>query len=318
MGEFDVTLTTRGGAPVILPAGLALEPTRWGGSMTGGWGKAEIEAHGPEGALAALRGWRRYKVQIRGAGGVLWEGNVNEIALRLGSVTVTLSTERMFNAVNVIYSFTGDDGGSDTAETGWLVDSLSADTFGRKDALHSAGGEVTKEQAEALRQTVLSACAKASRPDISVSSDGQEYAAILYCDGLFADLDWRYYEDAAGYEAHEETGGGRVLLGWAYTANTIGFVGALNNRILDFAGKLAALDEGDQVKISGSASNNGVKVIKNPTDGDIQSYTANTISFDPTDDIKDSAQGLGFIRSDRKSTRLNSSHEFVSRMPSSA
>ena len=96
--------------------------------------------------------------------------------------------------------------------TGWLVDSLSADTFGRK-ARCTAGGEITKEQAEALRQTVLKSCAKASRPEISVGGDGQEYAATLYCDGPFADLDWRYYDDAAGYEAHEETGGGRVLVG---------------------------------------------------------------------------------------------------------
>ena len=297
MGNFDVSLATRGGVPVIPPAGLILEPMHWTGSMAGGWGKAEIEARGPELALASLRGWLRYKVQVRGAGGLLWEGYINEISLRLGSATVTLSTERLYNAVNVIYSFTGDDGGGDTALTGWLVDSLSADTFGRKDALHSAGGEITKEQAEALRQTVLKSCAKASRPEISVGGDGQEYAATLYCDGPFADLDWRYYEDAAGYEAHEETGGGRVLLGWAYTANTIGFVGAPNNRVLDFGGKLAALDEGDQVKVSGSASNNGVKVVKNPPDGETQSYTAGTISFDPTDDIKDSALGMGFIRS---------------------
>lgn len=296
MGDFDVSFVTRGNSPVVIPAGLTLVPQRWGANDQGGYDRAEIEVSGPELALMKLRGWLRYKVQIRGVGGLLWEGSINEISLRLGGVTVTASTERMFNAVNVIYSFTGDDGGGDTATTGWLVDELSAGTFGRKDALHSAGGEITKAQAEALRQTVLNACAKAGAPDIGVG-DGEEYGATLYCTGAFADLDWRYYEDTGGYEAHEETGGGRVLLGWAYTANTIGFVGAPNNRILDFGGNLGALDEGDQVKVSGSGSNNGVKVVANPTDGDIQSYTANTINFDPTDDIKDTAQGLGFIRS---------------------
>ena len=35
---------------------------------------------------------------------MLWEGNISEISLRLGSVTVALSTERLFNAVNVIFT----------------------------------------------------------------------------------------------------------------------------------------------------------------------------------------------------------------------
>lgn len=97
--------------------------------------------------------------------------------------------------------------------------------------------------------------------------------------------------DVTGYEAHEETGGGRVLLGWGYSASTIGFVGAPVNRILDFGGKLTALDEGDQVKVAGSSGNNGAKVIKNPVGGETQSYTANTISFDPSDDIADFGAG---------------------------
>lgn len=306
MGDFSVVLQTRSGDIVTLPAGMTLTPVRWSGSLLGGWDTAEIEVSGPEQAIMRVRGWLRYKAQIHGAGGLLWEGYINEIGLRLGAVTATVSTERMFNAINVIYSFTGDDGGGDTATTGWLVDNNSASVFGRKDALHSAGGEITATQAEALRLTVLNAAARATAPEISVGGGGMggsaggepgtEYAATLHCGGPFADLDWRYYEDATGTEMHEETGGARVLLGWAYTASTIGFVGSPINRILDYAGKLTPLDEGDQLKISGSGSNNGVKVIAGPASGDIQSYTANTISFEPADDIMDSAQGLGFIR----------------------
>jgi len=297
MADFTAALRTRAGVPVVLPPGLHLDVLRFATGTQGGYDSAEIEASGPEPALHRLRGWLRYGVEIHGPGGLSWAGRVEEISLRLGNVTVSISSENLFNAVNVIYSFTGDDGGSDTATTGWLVDDNSAGEFGRKDALHSAGGEVTKAAAEAMRLTVLKACAKASGPNVSVDGSGGEYAATLYCRGLFASLDDRYYEDAAGYEAHEETGGGRVLLGWGYTASTIGFVSAPNNRILDFAGKLAALDEGDQVKVSGSTGNNGAKVIKNPVEGDASSYAANTISFDPSDDIKDLALGLGFIRS---------------------
>ena len=295
--DFTVAVYTRADKPVILPAGLALRPTRWGEDVVGGYDTATIEAQGPEAALNALGGWLRYGVEIRGAGGLLWEGRIGEISLRLGNATVTLSTERMFNAVNVIYSYTADDGGGETGVTGWLVDDAAAAEYGRKEALHSAGGEMTEDQALALRRTVLNACLGAGRlPDVMLDGAGDEYGATLHCVGAFQDLDWRYYEDAGGYESHEETGGGRVLLGWGYTANTIGFVSAPNNRILDWGGKLGALDEGDQVKVSGSAGNNGAKVVAAPVDGDPQTYTAGTISFDPTDDIKDSAQGLGFVR----------------------
>ena len=298
VGDFAVAVYTRADKPVALPAGLALRPTRWGEDVVGGYDTATIEAQGPESALSALANWLRYGVEIRGAGGLLWAGRIGEISLRLGNATVTLSTERMFNAINVIYSYTADDGGGETGETGWLVDDANANEYGRKDALHSAGGEITKDQALAMRLTVLNACLQTGAiPDVALDGGGEEYAATLQCSGAFSDLDWRYYEDAAGYESHEETGGGRVLLGWGLTANTIGFVGAPNNRILDFGGKLTALDEGDQVKVGGSTGNNGAKVIKAPVDGDPQSYTANTIDFDPSDDIRDSAQGLGFIRS---------------------
>jgi hypothetical protein len=294
--DFSVAVRTRAGVPVNLPGGLQLDVLRFGANVDGGYESAEIEARGPELVLHKLRGWLRYGVEIHGPGGLAWAGRVEEISLRLGNVSVSVSSENLFNAINVIYSYTGDDGGSETGLTGWLVDNHSANEYGRKDALHSAGGEITKEAAEIMRQTVLNACAKASGISVSVDGASGEYAATLYCKGLFASLDDRYYEDAAGYEAHEETGGGRVLLGWAYTANSIGFVSAPNNRILDFAGKLIALDEGDQVKVSGSTGNNGAKVVANPVEGETQTYTASTISFDPSDDIKDSAGGLGFVR----------------------
>ena len=296
MPAFSVSVRNRDGSAVMLPAGLLLTPTSWSGTTQGGWESAEIEATGPESSLHALRSWLRYSIEIHGDGGLLWAGRVEDISLRLGNVSVAVSSERLFNAVNVIYSYTGDDGGGETGLTGWLTDDNSVGEFGRKDVMHSVGGEMTQEQAEALRLTVLDACAKAGAPDVSVDGAGGESGATLSCRGLFSSFDDRYYEDTAGYEAHEETGGGRVLLGWAYTASTIGFVPYPTNRIYSMAGKLDALDEGDQVKIAGSTGNDGIKVLSEPAAGDTNTYTASTISFDPTDDILDSAQGLGFVR----------------------
>lgn len=292
---FAVSVTNWAKSAVVLPAGLILKPVSWSGTTQGGFSTAEIEATGPESALHALRGWLRFGIEIHGDGGLLWAGRIEEISLRLGSVAVSVSSERLFNAVNVLYSYTGDDGGGETKTTGWLTDSNSIGQFGRKDAMHSAGGEMTQEQAEALRKTVLDACVQAGAPNVSVDGGGGEAGATLSCSGLFSSFDDRYYEDATGYEAHEETGG-RVLLGWAYTANTLGFVPYPINRIYSMAGKLDALDEGDQVKVAGSTGNNGIKVVSAPVAGETGAYTASTISFDPTDDILDSAQGLGFVR----------------------
>lgn len=132
MADFSAAFRTRADTPVVLPAGLQLDVLRFGASVQGGYDSAEVEATGPELALHKLRGWLRYRVEIHGPGGACWAGRVEEISLRLGNVTASISGENLFNAINVIYSYTGDDGGSDTATTGWLVDDESANEFGRR------------------------------------------------------------------------------------------------------------------------------------------------------------------------------------------
>lgn len=299
MSELTVNLYTRGENPVILPVGLALTVNRLAATAQGGYDACEIEVSGSELALHAVRSWLRYRVEVVGPPGLCWEGRVTAIDLRLGGVTVSVSTEQMFNAIKVIYSYTGDDGGSESGETDWLTDADSINEFGRKEALHSSGGETTREGAEALRATVLAGAAKAGQPVVSVEGAEGEVGATLYCQGRFHDLEWRYHQQATGYEAHEDIDK-RALLGWTYSNTSLGFIANYINKLLDFSGAntLAALEEGDQLKITGtwSGSNDGVKVVKDGTGGDAQNYTASTISFDPADDVLDSANGLGFLR----------------------
>lgn len=298
MPDLIASFWNRNNQAVNPPAGLVFTVNRSSAVAQGGYDSAEIEVAGPELALHQLRSWLRYRVEIWGDAGMVWEGYVREISITLPGTNVVSSLEQMYNAIKVIYSYTDDDGGSATGETDWLTDADSINEFGRKEAIHSSGGETTQEAAEALRATVLAGTKKASQPVVSVEGAGDTVGAVLTCGGRYHELEQRYHTDSGGYEAHEQTGE-RVLLGWTYgPTNTIGFVQSPYNRLCDYASNLGALDADDQLLVSGTwgGSNNGLKVVKSKVGGDPESYTANTISFDPADDVLDSAGGLDFVR----------------------
>ena len=125
MAGFSVMLWNRGGTLVVPPAGLTFTPTRFGAVALGGNDSAEIAVSGPEMALHQLRNWLRYRVEIWGDAGLVWEGHVDSILLSLGGASVSVGMEQMYNAIQVIYSYTGDDGGSETGETDWGTDADS-------------------------------------------------------------------------------------------------------------------------------------------------------------------------------------------------
>ena len=232
----------------------------------------------------------------------MWEGHVDSILLSLGGASVSVGMEQMYNAIQVIYSYTGDDGGSETGETDWGTDADSIAEYGRKEAIHSSGGETTAEAATALRDTVLAGTAKATAPVISLEGGGEQASAILQCGGRFHQLEWRYHTDTGGFESHEVTGSG-----CCWGGNTPPRPSALS--ISPTTSWLTLAQPGGArhrrstlgARFYGGA-NDGLKVVKAKSDGDPESYTANTISFDPADDVLDSANGLGFVRPKRRSS----------------
>ena len=117
MPAFTVAFWDRDNNPVIAPAGLVFTPSRFGAVAQGGNDAAEITVSGPENALHNLRNWLRYRVEISGDAGLVWEGHVDEVLLSLAGVTVTTGIEQMYNAIKVLYSYTGDDGGSESGKT---------------------------------------------------------------------------------------------------------------------------------------------------------------------------------------------------------
>jgi len=56
------------------------------------------------------------------------------------------------------------------------------------------------------------------------------------------------------------------------------------------------LPEGARLELTGMAANNGTWTVDTATEDEAETYTVTTISFESTDDIKDSASGLTFIR----------------------
>ncbi len=286
--------------------GIATEPPKgvtftleapFSATAQGGYEAAEITVTGSRQGLRDLRRWLKYNVQIIDPqGAVCWEGYVAEIALRFGGANLTLSLERMFNAVKVLYSYSVPGGGNESGETAWLTDTESINTYGRKEILHSAGGETSKASAEALRANVLNA-SKVITPAVQAMANGTD-GATLYCRGKVDTLDWRYYQDTGGIEANEE-GGERGLLGWGFTATNVGFVGQGHNRLLDFGGRLTALQENDKLLVSGAGdgTNNTAMTVTKEVEGETHQYVANTVNFEIADDIRDSANGMDWARS---------------------
>ena len=125
MPDLTASFWNRNNQAVIPPADLVFTVNRSSALAQGGNDSAEVEVAGPELALHQLRSWLRYRVEIWSEAGMVWEGYVREISITLAGVNVVSSLEQMYNAIKVIYSYTGDDGGSETGETDWLTDADS-------------------------------------------------------------------------------------------------------------------------------------------------------------------------------------------------
>ena len=154
-----------------------------------------------------------------------------------------------------------------------------------------SGGDLNVAGAEAKRATIL---ATRATPRGVPSFDGADGAAqaTLLCAGWVETLAWRRFTRYEGRIEFAENGNVTQSVGWGLTSNQIGFAFAA---IHSLAAKLAALETGDKLIVSGSASNNTTYTVDGGTSADQEVYVASTVSFAPSDDILDSANGLGFI-----------------------
>lgn len=273
---------------------LEARPSWISSADVGGCDSAEIAVSGPATALWDALNWlKRPVVTINSLGNWTWWGYVHEVRISLGGLTVGVSLERMFNYVNVVWTEPGADGTPERKETGWAQDSDSVLRYGYKELLYTLG-DASQARALAKRADIL---AQQGKPRAIPIMEGETAPGIkLICKGWWSTLGWRYYKNLVGRVIYDPSSSGvQTIVGFGFSSNQIGFW--INAKTIhDLGGRLKAFSEGDVFTVSGSASNNGSFTVTQPTSEKVQTYTAATISFDPLDDILDSAGGLGFAR----------------------
>lgn len=275
---------------------------KWHRSSTkGGPVGAEVEIHGPSNSLWEILEWLRRPMEIFNPNQQLvWWGFVNEVRLNWGRMTIGLSLDEMANTVTITYSYTAVTGAAVRGTTVALQDAASAARYGIKE-LYESLGEADAAMA-AARQTGLLAD-RANPPKVPSfgggGADGQP-SGLLVAVGWFETLGWRRFNRLEGrieFDGEEFEGANAQAIGWGITAsNRIGFAAG---SIHDLDARLKALGEGARVAVSGSGLNNNVYTVTASTNDDPKTYSNNTISFDPVDDIEDRPnKGLGFVRTD--------------------
>lgn len=269
---------------------LIFTPAWYSATALGGYESADIRVDGPSEALQSLLQLLGYTVHIRNENhSIVWSGVVDEALIAYGAMEVGLSTRNLANRVRVAYTSQTNDGTLERLTTDWAEDSESIARYGYAEQQFTRS-DISAEQADAYRDTLLNTL-KNPTPLIRTARGASLPSATLSCTGQWALLGRQLYSNVAGLVEYNTSGGSDQLMGCGKTSTQFGFAG---NKILDFSQDVDALPAGASVVISGSTSNDGTVATTRPgQDGDV--YTATTISFDPSDDILDSANGLAFF-----------------------
>lgn len=287
---FSVEVYNKAGSVVHLQSEVKLTPKRFGWAVVGGPTTADIEARGDVIALAPVLTWVGYEVIVRNEyGEAVWWGLIDEATVSMGSVDVGVSLDKMYNRVAVAYTYLDGDNITQRGTTNWVEDAKSVARYGRRELLYSQSEMEGVADAEALATTLVS---RLAIPPMEVRAGGGERGTgTLRCRGWWATVGWRYYKQLAGREVYE-TGSANQVLGVKTVSALISFV--RSSKTIYMVGGQHGFRDGDKLDISGAThpANNGVKTIGSPAKADILSYTANTISFAPNNDIYDSAGNI--------------------------
>lgn len=297
--SFAVRFQSKDRGDVHLPAGLTARPLSFSRTIYGGCHQASIEVAGDLTRLWSLLSWLGRRVIIYNPYMVpVWWGLIEETTINRGSLQDGLSIRDMYNRIRIAYSY--DQLGDNIAgRTDWAEHAVSISRMGFiKELLETQELDATPLAADAKRNTLLNLIGL----PLAVTGDRSGAAAgpatvTLRCIGEFETFAWRYYEQPSGLQQTMLPEVKEQPLGLGLTADNICF--AIGGKISDLGGRFDAMPSDAKITISGTSSNNGVRTITG-TDGRPQkTYSSNTISFDPTDDIHDFAnEGLGFIETD--------------------
>jgi len=276
----------------LILQGITASATGMSWEAQGGPKRARLQLAGPDMALWQAYQMLRYGVEIRNQlGEPIWWGYVHSVDINVASLSFGLSLDNMSNSIAVNY-LTPD---GEVAQTDFLADDESVLAYGTKQLLVSADGytatAATQRRANELNRRKLP---KSTAPQ-SGGSGGRSDEGIsvtLECRGWFDTIGWRYYSRVEGQLNFLGTSEYEQKLGLGFTSAAFGFE-AGTRRVSQRYAKLGGLNKGDTLRITGSASNNGVFTVESGTQREAATYAAATISFDAaTREVRDSANGL--------------------------
>lgn len=272
-------------------AGLSLIPERWSYDSEIGFDDAAIRVEGRVDDLYTVIGWIGNNVQITNDFGTeVWEGRITEVTINVGNSSIGLSLNTMYNKIRVLYTTTEETGSLSNQMTEWYEDTNSQQKYGIKELIFSQSNLDTlaaDSLAEALRDTL-------GTPRSQMSFDSTDYFATLRCSGLLQTMSWKYHIDTTGFEGNA-TGSTEQALGLAFTSTQTGFKNS-SGVIASIDGFLKNFTSETKITVSGSASNDGTKLITGVVRIDPLSYASAGIYFDPTDDMHDGSLGLDVLR----------------------
>jgi len=262
MQRFSAALTRTGNygaAAFSMPADLILSPETWSACDRGGCKDASLSASGSAESLAYLCGWLGDRIEIfNDFGDLVWWGDLWDIEVELGPVTVHLSMDNLYNRVAVTYPITLPDGTEDSATTTWVEDTVSTDRYGKRELLYGAQ-ESMSLSADAYRDLLLK---RFSAPDPAITtgqSNGTTASARLSAQGTWYKAGSIYFSNLDGLLEHTDTSG-VILLGMYMTSNQIDFGDVAPDDPSHEEGEMyiyggatfAPLKPGDTITVSGS------------------------------------------------------------------
>jgi len=275
---------------IQLSPSVALAPVVFSANARGGPEKAEISIEGTLEELDQAFRWIDYRVVIVDPYGTpCWWGRVAGVTVNRGGIERGRTIEGMSNRVRVKYSRLEESGKPTSETTDWVEDIRSVAQYGPVELIYS-GSDQTDESAQKLANRIL----ESQRfPVLTRTPATKQVSGSLHCVGAWSTLTRQYYENPIG-KIVSGSGGVSQLLGWGSAGDTR-FCFA-DKSLQDTDARLGGLAGGTQLLISGSTSNNGVKICSGGVLGKEQiSYTANTIYFTTTADVRDSSEGLSFV-----------------------
>lgn len=264
----------------------------------GGASVAEVEVTGPESALWEVLTWLGRPVDVLGEfAEVVWSGMVNDVRVAVGSYTLSVSLDGLYNRIAVTYTESSPDGAQDTLTTAWAENAGSIARYGYKELVYSLGQDSTTTVAEAKRDTLLG---KRARPALKPIVSNEDSKALVMCVGWAETLAWRTFQRLEGRIEHDGDAGVSYPVGWRISASTD--IGMGDYGLHDRLARLGGLQTGHVIQVVSDggvhAETAGLTTVAGVATSDgVDTYTNDTIFFDATDDVFDNDAGLGFIRS---------------------